>query len=484
MNFVYTGQPNVTGMPFGSTGTEVAVGGRLRRGRRVGRQRLRRRRQRDRGEQDRQQAPAQHGAHPLRARRCAGAASSMVSIEPPSRAIFSIVVRRAGMLVVGLVLLFCGTARAGTYEVWSCADAAGKPAPTDGWAKLDLGRPRAGPSWTSARPGSGTPGPSTPTGAPPRTGIYVGFNGRTISNAAAAGVDRQDAGRHDARELPHVALAGQHPGERQHHARADRGQCRVGRLRRQRAVPVAPPGCVGLGTDQTPFADANLLRFDAIPAGKTEVTVLLRCDSAGANCAATAGGPQLAARVFRMAAVLRDDSAPTFLSPPERHAERRRCARGHAVDLVLGRGQGRRRPVGRPRGRRQRGGPAGVLRAALRPASCRASSPTAARCRVDTADARRRRAQRARARLPTRAGNVAGVRARSRSPPRTRPTSCAPGAAPGLRGRLRPRQGHDRAGRQAEPCAGRSAGCRRVRRCWSAARSIVRARRRSWAARR
>src|SRR3954471_10693083 len=49
------------------------------------------------------------------------------------------------MLAIGLVLLFCGTARAGTYEVWSCADANGKPVPADGWA-LEGGALYAGAS--------------------------------------------------------------------------------------------------------------------------------------------------------------------------------------------------------------------------------------------------------------------------------------------------------------------------------------------------
>src|SRR4051794_39491652 len=37
------------------------------------------------------------------------------------------------MLAVGLALLFCARAQAGTYEVWSCADAAGTPVVADGW---------------------------------------------------------------------------------------------------------------------------------------------------------------------------------------------------------------------------------------------------------------------------------------------------------------------------------------------------------------
>ncbi len=207
------------------------------------------------------------------------------------------------MLVVGLVLLFCGTARAGTYEVWSCADAAGKPAPTEGWAKLDLGGTGVGDS-----------GAEHADGCAAATGLYVGFNGRTISNAAAAGwtfktpadttlesyrmwrsvVSNQVSGNITLERIGVSASSGGYVSSE---------QC------------LSTSGCVGLGTDRTPFADANLLRFDAIPAGKTELTVLLRCDSAAANCAAT-GGPQLAARVFRMATVLRDDSAPTFLSPP------------------------------------------------------------------------------------------------------------------------------------------------------------------------
>src|SRR5829696_4094127 len=43
------------------------------------------------------------------------------------------------MLAVGLALLICGTARAGTYEVWSCADADGKPVVADGWRSEGAG---------------------------------------------------------------------------------------------------------------------------------------------------------------------------------------------------------------------------------------------------------------------------------------------------------------------------------------------------------
>src|SRR3954447_16554272 len=58
---------------------------------------------------------------------------------PPPRAIFPIVARRAGMLAIGFFLLCCAVARAGTYEVWSCADASGTPVPADGWRSEGAG---------------------------------------------------------------------------------------------------------------------------------------------------------------------------------------------------------------------------------------------------------------------------------------------------------------------------------------------------------
>ena len=84
-----------------------------------------------------------------------------------TRAIFPIVVRRAGMLAVGLVLLWCATARAGTYEVWSCANADGRPVPADGWRSEGYGY-FSSPSndcagGTGSTPGSTARSPTPPT---------------------------------------------------------------------------------------------------------------------------------------------------------------------------------------------------------------------------------------------------------------------------------------------------------------------------------
>ena len=48
-------------------------------------------------------------------------------------AIFRSLVVRAGMLAVVLLCLAPAAARAGTYEVWTCAGPDGEPAPADGW---------------------------------------------------------------------------------------------------------------------------------------------------------------------------------------------------------------------------------------------------------------------------------------------------------------------------------------------------------------
>ena len=40
---------------------------------------------------------------------------------------------RAALLAVLLALVLPAVAHAGTYEVWSCADANGKPVAADGW---------------------------------------------------------------------------------------------------------------------------------------------------------------------------------------------------------------------------------------------------------------------------------------------------------------------------------------------------------------
>jgi hypothetical protein len=221
----------------------------------------------------------------------------ILSERDRARAIFPIVVRRAGMLVVGLMLLFCGTARAGTYEVWSCADEAGKPAAIEGWAKLDLGPTAIGDS-----------GQVHANGCATSTGLYVGFNGTTISYHAAAGwtftapADTTLAAYRIWRSMVSIQAPGNITISRIGPGPSDE-QC------------ASTAGCVALGTERTPFADANLLRVDTVPAGKTVLTVRIQCDSAGDNCAAT-GGAQVAARVYRLAVVLRDDSAPAFLSPP------------------------------------------------------------------------------------------------------------------------------------------------------------------------
>ena len=86
-----------------------------------------------------------------------------------TRAIFPNVVRRAGMLVVGFVLLFCGSAQAGTYQVWSCADAAGNPAPTEGWV---------------ARVAE-LAGIEHANNCAAKNGLYVSVNGSTVTDGAS-----------------------------------------------------------------------------------------------------------------------------------------------------------------------------------------------------------------------------------------------------------------------------------------------------------
>ena len=89
-----------------------------------------------------------------------------------TRAIFPNVVRRAGMLVVAFVLLWCGSAQAGTYEVWSCADADGKPAPAEGWSTWFTGTDLAVQFVNGCASGAG---------------LYVGLDGRLAPQSGTRG---------------------------------------------------------------------------------------------------------------------------------------------------------------------------------------------------------------------------------------------------------------------------------------------------------
>src|SRR4051812_31619681 len=190
------------------------------------------------------------------------------------RAIFWIVVRRAGMLAIGLALLFCGTARAGTYEVWSCADANGKPVPADGWA------PEGGATFSG-----------TSDGCASGVGLHAALNGAfdhpvgtslawhlTVPPSVKIARYRiwraATADTNATNETPVYVL---YRGQRAYTGPYVREQCPA-------------YGCHELGSAATPFGPANLVTEDNLTDAR-DIWLSADCGgAAGYTCTAAAGG--------------------------------------------------------------------------------------------------------------------------------------------------------------------------------------------------
>jgi hypothetical protein len=223
----------------------------------------------------------------------------------PRGAIVSIVVRRAGTLVVGLMLLLCGTARAGTYEVWSCADANGKPIVADGW------RSEGAAQFSS-------PSNDCANG----NGLHAGLNGELPHGANTENLawhfQVPQALKISAYRLWRAARVEPNTGNASPlYYMARQANAYVG------AYVVGSencPGwqCRGLGDINNHFAAANLVAESNL-ADVRDLWLNAGCGgSAGTACAAETGTDPEAVyfRMYRAAITLQDDADPTFTSPP------------------------------------------------------------------------------------------------------------------------------------------------------------------------
>ena len=258
---------------------------------------------------------------------------------------------RAALLAVLLALLLPAVAHAGTYDVWSCADANGTPVAADGWAA------EGGAQFSSAV-----------NACAQRGGLYAGLNGEfdhpvgtTRSWHFTAPADTTIAGYRIWRE----ALVGPN----------NTNETPIYTLNKGKNVYDGPYvveqcpayGCHELGSTSEPLDGTNIVT----EANLTDVRDLwlnASCGGAGGSfCRAAAGTePDTASfRMYRAQITLQDDSDPVFTSAPSGSLNCRRRADGHARPLVLGRRHRRRRPALRDRGRREDRGAAGHLLAAL-----------------------------------------------------------------------------------------------------------------------
>jgi hypothetical protein len=209
------------------------------------------------------------------------------------------------MLVVGWVLFLCGTAHAGTYEVWSCADADGRPASIDGWRSEGHGE------FSS---------PSNDCAA--GNGLYAGLNG-----AVAHGANTENVVWHF--QVPTALKIAGYRLWRAARVEPNTGNASpVYYMARQAnayvgAYVVGPencPGwqCRGLGDPANRFAAANLVTESKL-ADVRDLYLNAGCGgSAGTACAAETGTDPDAVyfRMYRSAIVLQDDTDPVFTAPP------------------------------------------------------------------------------------------------------------------------------------------------------------------------
>jgi hypothetical protein len=214
-------------------------------------------------------------------------------------------VTRAVLLVALLALLAPATARAGTYEVWSCAGPDGKPVAADGWRSEGYGY-FSSPVNDCANGG----------------GLYAGLNG-SFDHAA----NTENLIWHF--QVPDTVQISAYRLWRAAQVEANSGNATpVYWMARQApiytgAYVVGPEncpgnGCPGMGNPAEHFAAANLVTESGL-SGVRDLFLVAGCGgSSGVNCAAGTGTAPDAVyfRMFRAAVTLRDDSDPTFTSAP------------------------------------------------------------------------------------------------------------------------------------------------------------------------
>ena len=209
------------------------------------------------------------------------------------------------MLAVGFVLLWCATAHAGTYEVWSCANADGKPVPADGWRSEGYGY--------FSSPSNDCAGGN---------GLYAGLNG-AFPHAA----NTETLTWHFQVPAP-LKIASYRVWRAARVGPTSVNATPVYWMARQSnqytgAYVVGPEncpgnGCSGLGDVNAHFAAANLVTESNL-ADVRDLFLNAGCGGAsGYNCTAEDSPDPDAVylRMYRAAVVLQDDADPTFSSPP------------------------------------------------------------------------------------------------------------------------------------------------------------------------
>ena len=209
---------------------------------------------------------------------------------------------RAALLAVLLALLLPAVAHAGTYDVWSCADANGTPVAADGWAA------EGGAQFSSAV-----------NACAQRGGLYAGLNGEfdhpagtTRSWHFTAPADTTIAGYRIWRE----ALVGPN----------NTNETPIYTLNKGKNIYDGPYvveqcpayGCHELGSTSEPLDGTNIVT----EANLTDIRDLwlnASCGGAGGSfCRAAAGiEPDTASfRMYRAQITLQDNSDPVFTSAP------------------------------------------------------------------------------------------------------------------------------------------------------------------------
>jgi hypothetical protein len=210
---------------------------------------------------------------------------------------------RVALVTVLLALLVPAAAHAGTYEVWACADSAGKPVPADGWRSEGYG-------YYSSPANACTGG----------NGLYAGLNG-----AFAHAANAETLTWHFHVDAP-LKIASYRLWRAVRTEANSFNASPVYWMARQQnsytgAYVVGPencPGCGGLGDTTNHFAAANLVAESNL-ADVRDLFLNAGCGGAtGYNCTAEAGtAPDAVSfRMYRSQITLQDDADPVFTSTP------------------------------------------------------------------------------------------------------------------------------------------------------------------------
>ena len=210
---------------------------------------------------------------------------------------------RAALLLALLALLVPATARAGTYEVWSCAGPDGKPAPADGW-RVEGGATNSSPVNNCASGG----------------GLFAGLSGGDDHPANDATLTWHYQVPASLKIASYRLWRAVRTGPNSLNASSVYWMARqanqyIG------AYVVGPencPGCGGFGDLNSHYVAANLVSETGL-ADVRDLFLNAGCGgNTGASCLASASDDpyQVFFAMYRLAAVLQDDTDPVFTSPP------------------------------------------------------------------------------------------------------------------------------------------------------------------------